>query len=449
MKTPVRLFVLATLLSCSFLVFSAEMAVATGEVKTTDVVIPDRPVPVIEIGDSFLGTGTLYEGFEIFTGAIWQPSLVVFGTYRSALQTQDNGINTTTEWVNRLDLFANLYLSRTERFLIAVRPLDENGVFSGYRFEPNEANTNALNFDFTTFFFEGDFGELFPKIDEWDRDGYDMGFSIGRQSISFQEGIMINDTFDVFGMTQNSLSSAGTSNIRITGLYGWNELNRSNNVLSNSTSMYGLFTEIDFFSTTVAIDFAFVNDVVGDAYFIGLSAVQRLGHLNTAFRLLTSNADNNSAFAGTGVLLFVETSFAPQGTDDSLYVNGFIAVDQYSSVARASDVGGPLGRTGILFAASAIGTTGVALSNQASDVFGGAIGYQTFFGPIYTNRKQLIIEAGFRQDSNNVGAAEIAIGARYQQAYGQHYVMILDSYLADYENRSNGYGLRAELLVKF
>ena len=261
---------------------------------------------------------------------------------------------------------------------------------------------------------------------------------------------MINDNFDAIGITQNSLRPSGTSNLRITGLYGWNKVNRNNNVEDNSSDVYGLFTEIDFPKTTVAVDLAYLDDeVTGDAYFVGLSAVQRFGLVNTAFRLLTSHAARDSASAGTGTLLFAETSWTPEHSDDLVYVNGFAAFDQYTSVARGPEVGGPLGRTGILFAAPQIGTVGSALSNQASDVVGAAVGYQTFLGPMYGTRKQLIIEAGFREDTNNVDESAVAIGARYQQAFGQHYIMQLDGYAADYENSGSGYGLRAELIVKF
>ena len=49
--------------------------------------VPDRPAGFIEIGDKFLGNNAPPAGFEIPTGAIWQPSLFVFGSYRTALQT--------------------------------------------------------------------------------------------------------------------------------------------------------------------------------------------------------------------------------------------------------------------------------------------------------------------------------------------------------------------------
>ncbi|MCP4406590.1 MAG: hypothetical protein GY807_02290 [Gammaproteobacteria bacterium] len=76
--------------------------------------IPERPAPILNLGASFLETGTLSRGIELPTGAVWQPSLLLFGTLRSALQTFDDGIEHTSEWANRLDLFAQLRLSGTE-----------------------------------------------------------------------------------------------------------------------------------------------------------------------------------------------------------------------------------------------------------------------------------------------------------------------------------------------
>jgi hypothetical protein len=87
---------------------------------------PQRPDPLLELGEDFLGTGTLKPGVGLPTGAVWHPSLLLFGTFRSALQTFDGGegVARTSEWANRLDLFAQLRLSATERLILGLRPLD-------------------------------------------------------------------------------------------------------------------------------------------------------------------------------------------------------------------------------------------------------------------------------------------------------------------------------------
>ena len=83
--------------------------------------VPDRPRLLSEflfvpLGDTFLGSGSLGPEFTLPTGAVWRPSLWIFGTYRTAVQTFDNGITPRrAEWANRLDLFGNLKLSGTEQ----------------------------------------------------------------------------------------------------------------------------------------------------------------------------------------------------------------------------------------------------------------------------------------------------------------------------------------------
>ena len=124
----------------------------------------------------------------------------MYGSYRTALQSYNNGNETFTEWVNRLDLFGNLQLSGTERLLVGIRPLDQDGEFSGYFFEPGGARQHGwddgANGEITHLFLEGDLGQLFPGLDPKDTGQFDIGFSVGRQPIFYQEGLLINDRID-------------------------------------------------------------------------------------------------------------------------------------------------------------------------------------------------------------------------------------------------------------
>jgi len=196
--------------------------------------VPDRPSPLFELGDPFLGTGPISRGFTIPTGALWQPSFLVYGSYRSAFQTFNDGDETFTEWANRLDIFGNLQLSGTERVLIGFRPLDEAGDFTGYFYEPNNARqsgwADGFNGEITHLFFEGDLGEIFPGLDPSDSGQYDIGFAVGRQPLFYQEGLLINDRIDAVGITKNNIFPKGISNLQVTAIYGWNEINRGNNI---------------------------------------------------------------------------------------------------------------------------------------------------------------------------------------------------------------------------
>ncbi|MCB9834393.1 MAG: hypothetical protein H6807_18155, partial [Planctomycetes bacterium] len=83
--------------------------------RLSDQVLPlrldlnqDRPGPLLELGDPFLGVGPIGPGFELGTGAVWNPGFQVFGSFRSAIQVNDDGRDPRVEWANRLDLFGNL-----------------------------------------------------------------------------------------------------------------------------------------------------------------------------------------------------------------------------------------------------------------------------------------------------------------------------------------------------
>ena len=51
----------------------------------------NRPRPLIELGNPYLGTRNLSPGFRMPGGAVWQPSFIAFGAFRSGLQVFDQG----------------------------------------------------------------------------------------------------------------------------------------------------------------------------------------------------------------------------------------------------------------------------------------------------------------------------------------------------------------------
>lgn len=420
---------------------------------------PDRPKPIIEIGQNpFLGVGPIAPGFKIPTGAVWQPVFIAFGTARTALQTFDNGRGQITEWANRLDLYGNLYLTPTERLLIGFRPLDRDGLdYSGYRFDPRQGLKNDLNAYVTTLFFQGDFGEIFPNLDPNDTKSLDYYFSIGRQPLSFQDGIMINeDVIDAFGLTRTSLFFLGASALRTTFIFAWNELNRNNNLRDNSAKLFGLFNTADYAADTVDFDLAYVNAddfTGGDGFYVGLGDTRRFGLINSTTRVNASVAlDRETPAVSTGVLLFQQLSTTMPHSKDVLYFDAFWGIEDYSSAARGGDRGGPLGQTGILFAAQGLGAYGAPLGNRANDAVGMALGYQKFLG---STDRQLTVEIGGRvatDDPRFFAASQpdsVAAAARYQMKLNQHSVLILDAFVGFPEDRSTAYGFRSELLLKF
>lgn len=460
------------------------------EILTSQVrPFPARPKTLHLFGDEFLNHGNIQPGIKIPTGAIWQPSLFIYGTLRTAWQYEqtgnrlppitdvagppiDRGEATVEELVTRLDMFFNLALTPTERIVLSFRPFDHSGNFNGYRWQtPNLTNKEDWylrgDLDIDSFFIEGDFGEIFPNLDPHDTGAMDIGFAIGRQPITFQTGIMINDRVDAIGLTRNNLHLGNANNTRITALWAWDELHRGvgpNNRRRQSAHLFGLFTSTDFSKTTMDFDLAYVNDSVtrvrlnnrtvqlegGDLFNVGLSFVQRIGHVSTAFRFNHSErtSGEDTIHSTSGSLFMAQSSYTLPYSYDLVYANLFVANDRYQSVARDPALGGPLGPVGVLFASPGIGFVGAPIENTTDhDSFGGAIGYQKFFDE---TRKQLLLEVGGRDDfdgSDNRG--RFGALARYQQAIGNRYVWRVDAYYVSRESLDDKRGIRTEFVVQF
>jgi hypothetical protein len=438
---------------------------------------PQRPKPLLELGNPYLGSGTLGPGFRLPTGAVWQPQLLLYGTFQTVVQSAQLPVSnpapgmddsaTNSEWANRLDFFANLQLSGTERLLVGFRPLDEQGTFSGYRWEdpttpgtpcddtsgvaPCEGWVNGFDSEIITVFFEGDFGEIFPNLDKSDTGSLDWGFAVGRQPLSFQSGMLINDELDSVGVIRNTLMPASGSDFQVTAIYGWNDLHRDNNLEDDDGQLFGVFTQGDFPWGTINADavYVFGTDDDNDGLHWGISNVRRIGHMNTTFRVLGSHAlDEETSTVNDGYLLFTELSRTPAWTHDLMYANAFWAIDDFTSAARGAATGGPLGRTGILFAATGLGNFGPALSNRASEAAGGALGYQKFSA---NTRRQWIFELGGRvsTDSEEDDVDAVAVGVNISQAFGQHFVLTGTVFGLGQESQPPGWGGRVAMAVFF
>lgn len=407
--------------------------------------IPERPAPLLELGNGFLKPGELQDPIRLWTGAIWSPSLTVWGTYRSGVSARNGGVTDVSEWANRLDLFAEGRLSPTERVVIGLRPLDQDGEFSGVNLENGDANDGA-NLDVQTFFFEGDLGEIFPEWDPEDMKALDYGFGFGRQPVNFQDGVLINDVIDAFTITRNSLRFGGLSNFRATALMAWNDIERGG-VEDEDATMVGLLTASDFPDNYVEIDVLATFSDNGDGIYAGVGSTQRIGGMASTFRVNASLAlDDTGPAVDDGVLLTSVLSWVPHHTHDNLYVGSFLGIGDFTSAARGPSVGGPLGNIGILFAATGLGTVGAPINPNGGDVVGGALGYQQLFG---SGRSQIIYELGVRAATEDRDDNTVALGARYRKAMGQRTILTFDAFGGN-DNVDDGFvGGRIEFLWRF
>lgn len=413
--------------------------------------VPPRPPLLIEIGDPFLHQGNLNPGFELPGGAVWQPRLWIFGTLRTAFQSFDNGVDPgITELASRFDLFANLQLTGTEKLIVGVRPLDRNRVteFTRYVFSPENSFRDETNFDIRTLFFEGDIGSLFPFLDPKGTKPIDLGFSVGRQPLVFQDGILINDTVDAVGIVRNNIHLPGVSNLRATVVYGWGELD--SNRPDPDATMIGVFLAADLPVSTVELDGIYVkDDGQGNdgSFHFGVSSTQRLGELNTTFRANASIAeDEDTVGVSDGVLLSAELSYTPHGSDDNIYLNLFWAIDNYTQAGREPVVGGPLATFGILFASVGLSNYLSELSSRANEVAGGALGYQAFWD---NHRKNIVFEVAGRFDTSGKGNDDIAVGIQYQHKLTERLLWQIDTFYTFQDGRDDAFGGRTELLYQF
>ena len=431
--------------------------------------LPARPELAVEVGDGFLDTGKLDQGFEVpVIGAVWQPRLWAYAINRAAFQSYNSGAPGSvreTEIANRLDIFINLQLTGTEKLLVGLRSLDGNrpDKFTRYTFSGrNEGFNEELNLGLETLFFEGDVGSLFPFLDQAGMKPIDYGFTVGRQPVIFQEGILINDTIDAVGIVRNNIPFPGTSNFRVSTMWGWNRLDRNDEGRDADQNMYGMFIAADTHLSTFNLDMIYVDDnakddLEADGFYIGASAIQRLPFLDglsTAFRINASFALDDKvrsavggSVVGTGVLLTAEFSKTVKGSDDIIYFNPFLGIGNYTQAGREAIVGGPLANTGILFASPNLSTYLAEINPFISDdVIGAAVGYQAFFDH---GRRNLILEMAGRKDLSGNGFDSLGFGFQLQQAVGQHVQLTYEAFYTLNEGRDDGLGARAEIQVVY
>ncbi|MFT4925981.1 MAG: hypothetical protein ACI8WB_002076 [Phenylobacterium sp.] len=423
--------------------------------------LPRLPV-LFESGDAFLNHGPIKPGIETPAGQMLQPSFLLYGDLRTALQSFDDGVQSRSEQTNRINLHGNVHLSGTERIVFTVRPLDSaTGEFTGYNFGSDSGSARSGNDDgwhesvngtITRLFFEGEFGEIFPGLDPADSGTLDWGFSVGRQPVMLQDGILLNDEIDLVGVTRNSLINGIMPNLRMTAIYGWNEVNRSHNRRQDkSARLFALLSEADTsWDSTIALDVIYVNDdYQTDAWYLGASSIQRMGMINTAFRVNASMPDDGeSAAVDGGVILSAEFSRTMHGSDNLMYLNAFWSIDHFTQAARSADAGPAVANLGLLYSPVGMGRYSVPLGGSIADTFGSTFGYQMYLDGI---RSQLIVEVGARTSTSSGSDDQDAFGvaARYQRAIGLRHLLRFDAFAASVANNRTSHGLRVEWKVKF
>ena len=436
--------------------------------------LPARAGPIIEIGRGINEVGQLSPGIELPTGAVWQPALWIYGSQRIALLTTDGDRRTRrggdhSEVMARMDLFANLQLSGTERILAHVRPMDRKGQFAGRLLGPDSAESGwktEWDADFETVFFEGDLGEMFPLLDLHDSGSGDLAFVVGRFPVEFQNGYLVRDEMTAVGFAQDNMQMEGSSGIRIAGLWAFDHVNEPTTMPDErDVDLFGLFIEGDFPWGLLELDVA--GTVAGEERGKQINAgVGWTGHIarnNYSVHANVSRHYDQSAEVEQvkdfdGALLVVGYSTEVNLRRDLLYATGYWAEGDFGRIA--SNATPPLGPVGLSFAGVGLGGYRPALWPRPLDSAGFAVGYQMFFNEERTN---WVVEVAHRQDLAKDDAfgdtSGLALTTRVQQKLFEHLMLQLDAYYAihsddgrgpqDAETDDDTSAVRLELRVNF
>ena len=400
--------------------------------------------------DRFLSPGPIDPGFKMKSGARWRPSLLLFGVVRTAFQSYEAaGGERTNEWANRIDLFGNLSLTSTERFLIGFRPLDDEGDFTGVR---DGDFVNGFDAEPSTFFFEGYLDELFPNLDPDDRRNLDYGISLGRQPVRLQDGILADDTIDSIGLTKHNLFRMNASASRISAFFGFNELHRNDNIRDSSARFLALSGTFDYPDATFEIDGAYVTgdrNRGGDSTYFGIGHLAQLGYWHSTTRANASFAMNsvNRDAVANGWLLTNQLSRVMPYNDDVLTLSTFFEIDNYTSAARGPAMGGPLASFSLLQRAFGIGTYGPAIETDSGDQVGAGVSYQHYFDE--AQHRQVLVAIGGSGSTDDGNDPTGALALQYQQALSENLIWSVGGFGSVTTEGDKGFGARTELTRKF
>lgn len=412
--------------------------------------LPQRPKPLLELGNRFLGRGPIDRGFTLPTGATWQPSLLAWGRLRTALQARWRGSTARTEWASGLDLHAQVSLTPTERLVLGFRPWRERA-----RVQPQvgadggrSGLQRSVELDPVSLYFEGDLGELFPRLDARSPHPLDYGLVLGRAPFRLQDGALLDATMTGVGLSKTSLAFGPVSNLRVSLLRAGADMAVDKGP-SDRRRLTAVSAEADWLESTVGLDLVHAaRDRGSDGLHFGASLSRRLaGRWNASFRLLGSHRlQPRAGGVGNGWLTTAAFSVAPRGTHHLAYLNMAASFGEFTSAARDASLAGPLGGVGILFEAPGLGSQSSPLSGDADRTVAAAVGLQVRSSK---HRRQAIVELAGRRDHGRDGEDELALGTRLQQALGQRFVLRLDAHGVACSGAPPSYGLRSELVVKF
>ena len=431
--------------------------------------------PLVENNVGIDEDGPPSPGGERSTGAAWQPSLLFHGSQRIALLAIDGDRRTRragdrSELKTRMDLFADIRLSETERIHAHLRPLDKKGRYAGTTYAPSTARSGwetEWDSDFEALFFEGDLGEMLRLLGLQDRESEDIDFAAGRLPVKFQNGYLVRDDMTAIRFAQTGVRTDEASGIRLTGLWAFDDINKPTGRADNrDVHALILSAEGEFPWGALELDIGgtFSGEERGNQINAGIGWTSNGADDTYSVHANVSNHYDQSEMIGRvedfdGVLLAAgySTEFGVQ--HHRFYGTGFWADGDFGRLADDGRVP-TLAPIGISYAGAGFGSYRSALWSRPLDAAGVALGVQLYFNEKKTDwRAELAQRHDLEPDDAFGDTSGVALNTRLKHRLLDFLTVQVDAYHAilegdggprqDAETDDDSSAARVELRIEF
>lgn len=401
--------------------------------------------------------------------------LLVYGDWRTAVASNDNGAISTDQIATRLNLDLDYRFTATERLHVLLRPFDRDGRFTRHEFGGNQRvlrnqrSELLANSVARSAFFEGDLGSL---VSGWQNryTKWDLPFAMGLTPMFFQNGFWMDDAIigGAASITARNNANLDISNYDITVFAGFDDVNSPALIKGNGRlaqhqgAVAGVAGFFERHGAYIETGYGYVHDKEkrdGDYSYHNLTAAytkRYAGKLSNTIRVMANVGQDpgaNRPKTADGYMVVAENSWITSKPYTYVpYANFFYAHGTVQSLARDPGAGGPLKNIGIGFETD--GLTGFPLlDDRARNTAGAALGLQYLF----KLDQQLVGELAFtdqhRDDDNALPTDErrrqTALSVRYQRPLSKQWILRADAIKGWRRNAEDFDGIRIELRLKF
>jgi hypothetical protein len=429
-----------------------------------------EPRPLLEVGRPLYREGPLPPSYH-FLGAKnpVSPSLILYGDWRTAIASNDNGRGKSTSQVaTRLNLEADFAITSTERIHALFRPFDKGGRFTRHEFAGENGRSEfILDGNVDALFFEGDLGNIAAGL-FGTYGSLDVPVAAGLMPLVFQNGVWMDDAITGFavGHAGRNSRSLGISNMDVSVFAGFNKVsspalrNAAGEPADRDARVIGAALFLDANEGHWEFGLGHVegkNALTDQGYSsAAISFTRRYGGwLSNSIRIVGAfgqDRERNRQQSADGFVVLLENSLITSKPLTLVpYFNAFAGFDRPQSLARDSGAGGILKNIGILFETDGL-TNFPKLDDTAHNTYGGSLGLQYLFNldqQIVVEVAGLNVHGGTLEAGRSARGAQFGAGIRYQLPLTKSLIFRADAIAAHRENDENIYGVRSELRLKF